>query len=84
MSTFMGMKIFVDPIFDDCQRMQVSDRFAELMPEQFVIDLNGWMREFFGTESRMVQVGNEALLIGPKGYEALKQEFAENWTGVSA
>ncbi|WP_232457906.1 hypothetical protein [Burkholderia ubonensis] len=68
------MKIFVDPIFDDCQRMQVSDRFAELMPEQFVIELNGWMREFFGTENRMVLVGDEALWMGPKGYEALLRE----------
>ncbi|OJB35378.1 hypothetical protein [Burkholderia ubonensis] len=76
MSTFMGIKIFVDPIFDDCQRMQVSDRFAELMPEQFVIELNGWMRRFFGTENRIVQVGDEAFLMGPKGYEALLRECA--------
>ncbi|EIP85851.1 hypothetical protein A33K_16941 [Burkholderia humptydooensis MSMB43] len=70
----MGLKIVVDSIFDDCPRMQVSSRFAELMPEQFVIDLNGWMREFFGTENRMVSVGDEALLMGPKGYEVLLRE----------
>lgn len=40
MNTLMGIEIVIDPAFDDVPRMQVSRRFAELMPDEFVLDLN--------------------------------------------
>lgn len=84
MNTLMGIEIVIDPAFDDVPRMQVSRRFAELMPDEFVLDLNDWMRRFFGTECRAIQAGDRTIAMGPKGYEALKREFAESWTEVTA
>ncbi|KVN30720.1 hypothetical protein WJ63_08030 [Burkholderia pyrrocinia] len=84
MNTLTGIEIVIDPAFDDVPRMQVSRRFEELMPEDFVLDLNDWMRRFFGTECRAILIGDRAVAVGPKGYEALKRECAASWTEASA
>lgn len=69
--TFMGMRIVVDRSLDDLPRMTVNSRFAELMPPEFVADLNKWMVEFFGRENRTYCLHRETLVVGPKTYAAL-------------
>ncbi|HHT8992810.1 TPA: hypothetical protein ACT5B2_003855 [Burkholderia cenocepacia] len=62
----------VNPLLDDMPRMTVSARFAELMPAEFVAELNAWMRDFFGTEHRMYVLYERTLVVGPKGLERMK------------
>ncbi|MDN7894528.1 hypothetical protein QZM93_38670 [Burkholderia cepacia] len=67
-----GLDIVINPLCDDLPRMTVSRRFAELMPTDFVADLNAWMLEFFGTENRMYVLQERTLVVGPKGFEQIK------------
>lgn len=73
---FNGVRIVVNTACDDVPKMAVSSRFAELMPADFVADLNAWMREFFGTENVMYRLGDHTVVMGPKSV-ALLQESPE-------
>ena len=70
----MGMDVVIDPYLDNLPRMTVSPKFAELMPDEFVAGLNSWMREFFGTESRVLMFGNR-MAMGPKALAAIKESL---------
>ncbi|MBJ9964468.1 hypothetical protein [Burkholderia seminalis] len=67
-----GLDVMISPFCDDLPRMTVSTRFAELMPPEFVAELNGWMRDFFGTENCMYLLHERTLVVGPKGLEQIK------------
>ncbi|WP_321968864.1 hypothetical protein [Paraburkholderia tropica] len=68
-----GLAIQVDPLLDNVPRMRVSARFAELMPPEFVADLNAWMLEFFGTESVMYRLPGGRVVMGEKAYRVLQE-----------
>lgn len=72
-TTIMGMRVIVNPMLDNMPRMQTSARFAELMPSEFVADLNAWMLEFFGTHSIAVTLDRNTIAVGPKAYRAMKE-----------
>lgn len=72
---FGALRIIEDPRLDDMQKMTVSTRFAELMPPEFVSDLNAWLLEFFGTENRIYRVGGDTIYMGPKMIAALKSQL---------
>ncbi|HDR9756499.1 TPA: hypothetical protein ACK3Q6_001622 [Burkholderia cepacia] len=72
---FGGLRIIEDPNLDDMPKMTVSTRFAELMPTEFVSDLNAWMLEFFGTECRIYQIGGDTVYMGPKSIAALHAQL---------
>lgn len=71
----MGVDIVVNPMLDNVPRMTVSRRFAELMPPEFVAELNGWMREFFGVANQMVMIGDRTLAVGPNTLRAMEAEY---------
>ncbi|WP_175760507.1 hypothetical protein [Burkholderia anthina] len=73
---FGALRIIEDANLDDMPRMTVSTRFAELMPAEFVTDLNAWMLDFFGTENRIYRVGGDTVYMGPKSIAALKAQLA--------
>lgn len=66
-----GLLIQVNPLLDNVPRMRVSARFAELMPPEFVADLNAWMLEFFGTESVVYRTPGGRVVMGEKAYRVL-------------
>lgn len=68
----MGLDIVTNETLDNQPRMTVSTRFAELMPPEFVADLNTWMREFFGTENKFYVLDGRRLICGPKGLEQVR------------
>ncbi|WP_175946659.1 hypothetical protein [Burkholderia pyrrocinia] len=72
---FGALRIIEDPNLDDMPKMTVSTRFAELMPSEFVSDLNAWMLEFFGTENRIYRVGGDTVYMGPKSIAALTAQL---------
>ncbi|WP_242610566.1 hypothetical protein [Burkholderia vietnamiensis] len=72
---FGALRIIENPLLDDMPKMTVSTRFAELMPAEFVSDLNAWMLEFFGTENRIYRVGGDTVFMGPKTIAALKTQL---------
>ncbi len=72
-SDFFGMRVIVNPLLDNVPRMTASARFAELMPADFVADLNAWMLEFFGTHSIAMTIDRNTIAVGPKGYQAMKE-----------
>ncbi|OTP79463.1 hypothetical protein [Caballeronia sordidicola] len=69
--SLMGMKVVVNPLCDDVQRMHPSPRFAELMPPEFVAELDAWMLKFFGTQNLTYKLGDGTIVTGPKTYGAL-------------
>lgn len=62
----MGMDVIESPLCADVPRMTVSTRFAELMPAEFVSDLNQWMREFFGTADVSYIVEGRTIVMSPR------------------
>jgi hypothetical protein len=74
-STLMGMAVAVDPLCDDVPRMQTSRRFAELMPAEFVAELDAWMLEFFGRKNIVYAIGGHTLVVGPKTLRAMKEQL---------
>ncbi|QTD88323.1 hypothetical protein [Burkholderia anthina] len=74
--TFYGLRIIENATCDNVPKMTVSQRFAELMPADFVADLNAWMLGFFGTHDVMYRLGEGTVVMGPKTLALLKSEFS--------
>lgn len=70
---FNGMNVIVNDALDCFPRMQASPRFAELMPAEFVADLNAWMREFFGMHAIAVTLDRNTVAVGPKTLQAMRE-----------
>jgi hypothetical protein len=70
---FGGMRVHVNPDMDDQPRMTASQKFADLMPAEFVADLNAWMLEFFGRENRVYCLHGHTLILGPKTLAAMER-----------
>jgi hypothetical protein len=70
-----GMDYIVDKSMDDQARMTVTQKFADLMPAEFVADLNAWMLEFFGRENRVYCLHGNTLILGPKTLAAMEREL---------
>lgn len=68
-----GMDYIVDASMDDQPRMKITKAFADLMPPEFVADLNAWMLEFFGTENRVYCLHGRTLILGPKTLAAMER-----------
>lgn len=68
----MGMDVIESPLCADVPRMTVSPRFAELMPAEFVSDLNQWMRDFFGTADMSYIVGGHTIVMSPRAAADLR------------
>jgi hypothetical protein len=69
------MDIILNPALDAMPRMIVSSRFAELMPGDFVADLNAWMKEFFGVSEPQILSYEGRLYMGPKMFEEVKRRI---------
>jgi len=67
----MGMRVIVNPMLDDVPRMRTAQRFAELMPADFVASLDAWMLEFFGTANTAMRLDSNTIAMGPKAYAAI-------------
>jgi hypothetical protein len=72
MSSLFGVRIIESPLCANVPRMAVHPDFARLMPAEFVADLNGWMREFFGTADIMMRLGENTVAVSPKAATALR------------
>ncbi|KPD17249.1 hypothetical protein ADM96_20270 [Burkholderia sp. ST111] len=72
-----GMEVIVDEQYDRVPRMVVSTKFAELMPPEFVADLNAWMVDFFGTTREIYRIGTRTLVMGPRSLEQIKRVIAQ-------
>jgi hypothetical protein len=69
---YAGIPVFIDEKLDRAPRMKVSAEFANLMPPEFVADLNAWMVDFFGTE-RVIYRTPTAVMMGPVSWSILKR-----------
>lgn len=76
-SSLLGMRVLVNPMCDDVQRMRPAARFAELMPPEFVAELDAWMLKFFGTQNLTYKLGDGTIVTGPKTYRAMRDQFGE-------
>ena len=72
---FNGMDIILNPSLDAMPRMIVSRRFAELMPDDFVADLQAWMTERFGVTEPQILSYEGRLYMGPKMLEEVKRRI---------
>ncbi|WP_454056836.1 hypothetical protein [Cupriavidus sp. Marseille-Q8015] len=61
----------MDPLLDNWPKFEPSPKLLELMPAEWGADHRAWCTEFFGTENKAMVV-NRALLVGPKGMQALR------------
>jgi hypothetical protein len=73
----MGLDVVVNPLLDNVPRMTVSTRLAELMPPEFVAELNAWMREFFGVTDQVVLIGDRALAVGPNTLRLMEATYGQ-------
>lgn len=73
--SLFGIPVYVYPSLDNWPKFQLSPEFAAMMPADWVAEQNQWCREFFGTESKAMIV-NRAVLVGPKGMQALRARTA--------
>lgn len=72
---FNGMGIILNPALDAMPRMIVSRRFAELMPDDFVADLQAWMTKRFGVTEPQILSHDGRLYMGPKMLEEVKRRI---------
>ncbi|WP_244109346.1 hypothetical protein [Burkholderia anthina] len=75
-SLLSGVRVIENATCDNVPRMTVSARFAELMPAEFVAELNAWMLEFFGTSDVMYHIGDHTVVMGPRSVAMLKAQLA--------
>ncbi|WP_322038194.1 hypothetical protein [Burkholderia cenocepacia] len=83
----MGMDVIESPLCADVPRMTVSPRFAELMPAEFVSDLNRWMREFFGTSDVSYILEGRTIVMSPRAAADLRRQASVrpgHWQGWRA
>ncbi|WP_394475055.1 hypothetical protein [Ralstonia mannitolilytica] len=64
--SILGQPIFVDPLLDNVPKMQLTPKVYDNLPSPFRDEINAWMRDFFGTESRMYHAAGIGVLMGPK------------------
>lgn len=64
--SIIGMPVHVNQLLDDMPKMQLTQKVYDNLPAPFRDEINAWMREFFGTESRMYQVAGVGIFMGPK------------------
>lgn len=69
---FTGLTVMINSAFDDQPRMQVSARFADLMPADYVAELNAWMLERFGKHNTFYVHEGRTLFCGEKGFAQIK------------
>lgn len=67
-----GERVFVNPILDDMPKMQLTQAVYDNLPWPFREEVNAWMREFFGTESRIYHVRGVGIFMGRKAYEQMR------------
>jgi hypothetical protein len=70
-----GLQIMVNDWIEDTPRMRVSQRFAELMPAEFVDELQTWMTKRFGTEPQIIMMG-QTVLMNQRTYDKVMRDFA--------
>ncbi|MGV0128891.1 hypothetical protein [Burkholderia gladioli] len=80
MSLF-GMNIVMSDLCSNVPRMTVSRRFSELMPPDYVAELNIWMRDFFGTADIAYRLGDGTVVMSPKAYYTLQSEAMKGAQG---
>ncbi|WP_176331596.1 hypothetical protein [Burkholderia vietnamiensis] len=86
----LGMEVIESPLCAEVPRMTVSPRFAELMPAEFVSDLNRWMREFFGTSDVSYIVEGRTIVMSPRAAADLRRQASQasvrpgHWQGWRA
>ncbi|WP_246641675.1 hypothetical protein [Paraburkholderia edwinii] len=68
----MGMKVVVNGALDGKPRMTVNEKFAELMPADFVTDLNAWMLRRFGRTDDQIIMYGDTVVMGRMAYAKLK------------
>lgn len=71
--TQLGEKIFVNPILDNMPKMQLTPAVYDNLPWPFRDEINAWMRDFFGTESKVYHVQGVGIFMGRKAYEQLQE-----------
>lgn len=70
--SIFGEAIFISPYLDDMPKMQLTPKVYDNLPAPFRDEMNAWMREFFGTESRMYHTPGVGIFMGPKMLEQVK------------
>lgn len=69
----LGEPIFVNQMLDNVPKMQLTPKVYDNLPSPFRDEMNAWMREFFGTESRIYHAPGVGLFVGQKAYEQIRQ-----------
>lgn len=69
----LGEPIFVNPLLDNVPKMQLTPKVYDNLPSPFRDEMNAWMREFFGTESRIYHAAGVGLFVGQKAYEQIRK-----------
>jgi len=71
-----GMDVIINEALDHVPKMTVTPRFAELMPEDWVVDLNKWMLNRFGTKSEIISMPMLGqIVMGPKTWARIKDSI---------
>lgn len=77
---FMGYKVFISPLLDGVPKVQLSESVVAIIEPinpQFVVDMNKWLAEFFGTEDRViVNRLDNAVMVGPNTHERMNAAYA--------
>lgn len=74
--TMLGEPVFQNPHLDSMPKMQLTKKVYDNLPSPFRDEINAWMRDFFGTESRMYQVPGVGVFMGPKAVADAKASLA--------
>ncbi|GAQ30274.1 hypothetical protein SAMD00023378_3957 [Ralstonia sp. NT80] len=71
--TMLGEPVFVNPYLDNVPKMQLTRKVAENLPPGFADEMNAWMADFFGRESKVVHMPGIGFFMGRMAYEQLQE-----------
>jgi hypothetical protein len=80
MTSLDSLQVLINDHIADVPRLRVNQRFAELMPREFVDELQAWMTKQFGTQPQIIRMGGSVFMnqrTFDKMMRDLKQAAAE-------
>ena len=75
MLSLCGLKVIVNNNLKSGPRLQLSEKFAAMMPPEWVKEQNEWLRNFFGEYTDCFVMGSGTVVMSPEKFAKLRVQL---------
>ena len=75
MNSLCGISVVVNNNLKSGPKLQLSEKFAAMMPTDWVEEQNKWLRNFFREYADCFIVGGNMLVVSPEKYARLRVQL---------